>query len=65
MPPEPKKSYYTFMIDADLAAGLKRLKARDGIPEGEQIRRALRAWLQSKQIRLSASAAIRKGGRKR
>ncbi len=37
-----------FRIDPDLAAGLKLVKERDGIPEGEQIRRAVRAWLESK-----------------
>ena len=29
-------------------AGLKRVKQRDGIPEGEQVRRALAHWLKSK-----------------
>lgn len=38
-----------FRIDPDLATGLKIIKERDGIPEGEQIRRALRAWLESKR----------------
>jgi len=37
-----------FRIDADLAAGLKFVKEPDGILEGEQIRRAVRAWLESK-----------------
>jgi len=37
-----------FRIDPDLAAGLKLVKERDGIPEGEQIRRAVRAWLTAK-----------------
>ena len=37
-----------FRIDPDLADGLKLVKERDGIPEGEQIRRAVRAWLESK-----------------
>lgn len=37
-----------FRIDPDLAAGLKLVKERDGIPEGEQIRRAVRAWLEAK-----------------
>jgi hypothetical protein len=37
-----------FRIDPDLAAGLKLVKERDGVPEGEQIRRALRAWLTAK-----------------
>ncbi|MGE3343791.1 MAG: hypothetical protein AB7L71_10170 [Vicinamibacterales bacterium] len=36
---------YSFMIEPDLEDGLKRLKARDGIVEGEQIRLALRDWL--------------------
>jgi hypothetical protein len=37
-----------FRNDPDLAAGLKLVKERDGIPEGEQLRRALRAWLEAK-----------------
>lgn len=45
----PKK-YYTFMIDVDLADALKVLKDRDGVPESEQIRRALRLWLESKGV---------------
>ena len=39
-----------FRIDPDLAAGLKDVKERDGIPEGEQIRRAVRAWLETKGV---------------
>jgi hypothetical protein len=52
-----------FRTDPDLAAGLKFVKDRDGIPEGEQIRRAVRAWLESK----GALKAERKssGARKR
>jgi hypothetical protein len=34
-----------FFIDAEIAAGLKNIKEREGIPEGEQIRRAVREWL--------------------
>jgi hypothetical protein len=44
------KSVYSFMIDADLAENLKRIKTRDGIPEGEQIRRALRDWFRRKGL---------------
>ena len=40
---------YVFYIDPDLDAGLKAVKARDGISESEQIRRAIRAWLEEKQ----------------
>jgi hypothetical protein len=39
----PKK-YYTFMIDPELAKALKAAKQKDGVPEAEQIRRALKAW---------------------
>ena len=46
----PKKMY-SFMIDADLAEALKEVKARDGVPEGEQIRRALGQWMEQKRVR--------------
>lgn len=39
------KKLFTFPIDADLAAGLKLVKQRDGITEAEQIRRGIRLWL--------------------
>ena len=35
----------TVYLDDDLRDGLKAVKARDGVPEAEQIRRALRGWL--------------------
>lgn len=38
----PKK-HYGFMIDPELDAALKTVKERDGISEGEQIRRAQRS----------------------
>jgi hypothetical protein len=43
----PRK-LYNFFIDPDLAAGLKLIKGRDGAPEGETLRRALRAYLEKK-----------------
>ena len=39
---------YSLRLDPDLASLLKALKERDGIPESEQIRRALRLWFESK-----------------
>ena len=39
-----------FRIDADLVMGLKALKARDGVPVSESVRRALRAWLTAKGV---------------
>jgi hypothetical protein len=48
-PMSPRK-LYNFLIDADLANGLKALKTREGIPESEQVRRAIRDWLQRKGV---------------
>jgi hypothetical protein len=39
------RSRYTFFIDSEQRAALAAIKARDGIPESEQIRRAIGAWL--------------------
>jgi hypothetical protein len=36
----------TVYLDADLRDGLKRIKESVGVPEAEQIRRALRQWLE-------------------
>jgi hypothetical protein len=44
------KRIYSFMIDPDLAAALKAVKERDGVPEGEQIRRALRQWMERRGV---------------
>ncbi len=45
----PRK-LYNFLIDPDLAVGLKTVKARDGISESEQVRRAIRDWLSKKGV---------------
>ncbi len=45
----PRKRY-GFWIDEDLLAGLRIVKDRDGVPESEQIRRAIREWLKSKGV---------------
>jgi hypothetical protein len=41
---------YSFWIDDVQARGLKVVKARDGVLESEQIRRALDAWLRRRGI---------------
>lgn len=51
------KKLYTFPIEEDLAVALKRLKQRDGIPEAEQIRRALRRWLTKKGVLRSGTGS--------
>lgn len=53
------KHPYTFHIDPDLDAGLKALKARDGVTEGETIRRALAKYLTDKGV-LETKAASRR-----
>jgi hypothetical protein len=40
----------TFWVDEDLANALKVIKERDGIPEAEQLRRAIRAWVGEKKV---------------
>lgn len=41
----------TFRIDPALLAGLQELKDRDGVPISEQVRRAIRMWLESKGVK--------------
>jgi Arc/MetJ-type ribon-helix-helix transcriptional regulator len=53
----------TFRFDEELYAGLEQLKERDGIPVSEQVRRALRMWLESKGVKVKTErkrAATRK-----
>jgi len=57
---DSKRTRYTFFIDAPLLAALRKVKERDGVPEAEQIRRALRAWLQER-----GELSEEKSGRKR
>jgi hypothetical protein len=45
------KIMYSLRLDPDHARLLKVIKARDGIPESEQIRRALLAWFEEKGVR--------------
>ena len=46
----PADRVLTFRVENDVLAGMKQLKDRDGIPYSEQIRRALRFWLESKGV---------------
>ncbi len=50
---------YAFWIDPELEAGLKALKARDGMPEAEAVRRAIGEFLTKKRI-VPAGKADRK-----
>jgi hypothetical protein len=44
-----RRKLYSFWIDPEQAVGLKTVKTRDGVPESEQIRRAIDAWLREKK----------------
>jgi hypothetical protein len=50
MTPSDKKQT-AFRIDPDILEGLQEIKARIGIPLSEQVRRALRAWLDAQGVR--------------
>ncbi len=40
----------TFRPDRDVHEAMEALREREGVPFSEQIRRALRAWLESKDV---------------
>jgi hypothetical protein len=44
------RTRYNFFIDDFQRDGLRKVKERDGIPEAEQIRRAIQAWLEQKGV---------------
>jgi hypothetical protein len=48
----------TFRIDQELLDGLQRVWERDGVAVSEQVRRAIKTWLESKGIKLERKAAI-------
>ena len=48
-----------FYLEPELAQGLKDIKDRDGISDSEQVRRAVRQWLDAKGYQMKA----RKGGK--
>jgi hypothetical protein len=44
-----------FRIDEDLLDGLETLWERDGVQPAEQVRRAIRMWLESKGLKLKTA----------
>jgi hypothetical protein len=46
----PIRRVTTFRVDEELLDAMRRLQERDGILPSEQIRRALRPWLEAKGI---------------
>jgi hypothetical protein len=50
MPTPPHKILYSVRLEPLQARLLKVVKERDGVPESEQIRRALMAWFEEKGV---------------
>jgi Ribbon-helix-helix protein, copG family len=63
MPQMARRKLTSFVIDPELSAGLKAIKERNGISESEQIRRAIRGWLEDEGV--LKSPRKRAGTRKR
>ena len=53
-----RRKLYSFWIDPDQAAALKVVKERDGVPESEQIRRAIDTWLETKRVKRKATRRL-------
>lgn len=56
----PERRITTFRLEDDLWTALQTVKERDGVPIGEQIRRGIKLWLDTKGVRVAG-----KTGRKR
>jgi hypothetical protein len=41
-----------FRIDGELLDALREIKERDGLPISEQVRRAIRAWVEARGVRM-------------
>lgn len=50
MPPGTRERVVTFRPDNDTFEAMASLRERDGVPFSEQIRRALRMWLEEKKL---------------
>jgi hypothetical protein len=46
----PQRKSTGFRLDDELLAGLQQVYERDGILPSEQVRRAVRAWLEAKGV---------------
>jgi hypothetical protein len=50
VPSKPNKVMYSLRLEPEHARLLKEIKARDGVPESEQIRRGLMLWFEQKGV---------------
>jgi hypothetical protein len=61
----PQRKLAAFRLDHDLLEGLQVVYDRDGILPSEQVRRAVRAWLEAKGVLEPNSGRKRTAVRKR
>ena len=54
MSPTIQKTF-TFVLPEHLKEGLRALRDRDGVPEAEQIRRAIAMWLKSEGVKVGTA----------
>jgi hypothetical protein len=59
------RTRYNVWLDDDLIAALKGVQERDGVPPAEQIRRAIRQWLEARDAFPKKSTRSRAATRKR
>ena len=51
---------HSYYLDDELAEGLKTLKVERGVPESEQVRRAVRMWLEAEGVLVPQKPLIRR-----
>ena len=51
------KRITTVRLDDEVFDGLQEIRERDGVPVSEQVRRALKLWLESKGVKKTAKPA--------
>jgi hypothetical protein len=52
------RTRYNFFIDDEQRDALRAIKARDGVPESEQIRRAIDEWIEKKDVTKAAPRRV-------
>ncbi len=48
----------TFKLEPELIAALREVKERDGIPQTEQVRRAIKLWLVQKGVEVQKDVKV-------
>ncbi len=50
----------TFKLETEMIAALRELRRRDGVPQTESVRRAIRAWLDQKGVEVQEGVKAEK-----